>query len=208
MKLKHILPIIFITVSVTYIIMAQQNTNQTTEDETVPYAEIPPYPEKYTATTVAARMVDGLGYRYYWATEGLRQEDLEYKISEDSRDARHTLEHIYGLSNTIANAPLEKPNVRSSIDHSTIPFSELRAKTLQNFKIASDALKASKRKDMKNFKIIFKRGDRQSEYPYWNMLNGPLADAIYHCGQIVSYRRASGNPINPKVSVFNGKNRE
>jgi len=37
------------------------------------------------------------------------------------------------------------------------------------------------------------------------MMNGPLADAIYHVGQIVVFRRANGNPQNPRVNVFMGK---
>ena len=42
-------------------------------------------------------------------------------------------------------------------------------------------------------------------FPFWNMINGPISDAIWHSGQVVANRRASGNPINPKVNVFIGK---
>ena len=38
------------------------------------YYQIPDYPEPYSAETVAARLIDGLGFRYFWATEGLRAE--------------------------------------------------------------------------------------------------------------------------------------
>jgi hypothetical protein len=55
---------------------AQSQTNMKTE---LPYYEIPDYPESYTAGAVAARMLDGLGFRYYWATEGLRDEDLVFR---------------------------------------------------------------------------------------------------------------------------------
>ena len=84
----------------------------------------------------------------------------------------------------------------------------MRSTTLNNLKEASDTLKALNKSDLSELKVIFKRGERTAEYPYWNMLNGPIADAIWHAGQVVSNRRASGNPINPKVSVFSGKNRE
>ena len=43
------------------------------------------------------------------------------------------------------------------------------------------------------------------EFPFWNQLNGPIEDAVWHCGQIVAFRRASGNPISKKISVFTGK---
>jgi len=40
------------------------------------------------------------------------------------------------------------------------------------------------------------------------MLNGMISDCIYHTGQIVLMRRSNGNPIDPNVNVFIGKNRE
>jgi hypothetical protein len=35
----------------------------------LPYREIPMMKESYTAQNTVARMIDGLGFRYYWATE-------------------------------------------------------------------------------------------------------------------------------------------
>lgn len=210
MKIKLlILTIVLLTSFIIVDKMTAQKNNMTkvNSSQNPPYHEIPTAPEKYTNNNVAARMIDGLGYRYYWATEGLTQKDLDYKISEDSRAASETLHHLYLLSLTIANGTQSIPNLRPSV----VPemnFEEKRQKTLENFKIASDVLKGSKRKHMKKMKIIFKRGEKQSEYPFWNLINGPIADAIYHTGQIVSYRRASGNPLNSKVNVFIGKNRE
>ena len=32
-----------------------------------------------------------------------------------------------------------------------------------------------------------------------------VADALYHVGQVVSYRRAAGNLMDPQVNVFVGK---
>lgn len=42
--------------------------------EQLPYYEIPEPAESYTTGGVLSRMMDGLGFRYYWATEGLRPE--------------------------------------------------------------------------------------------------------------------------------------
>jgi hypothetical protein len=39
--------------------------------------------------------------------------------------------------------------------------------------------------------------------PFWHILNGPLADAITHVGQINSFRRLAGNPT-PSANVFTG----
>ena len=34
------------------------------------------------------------------------------------------------------------------------------------------------------------------EYPFWSLLNGPIADMIWHVGQVVTFRRSLGNPFN------------
>ncbi len=174
--------------------------------QSLPYQQIPDYPEDYTSGNVISRLIDGLGYRYYWASEGLREEDLNYKISEDSRSAGETIEHIYGLSRIIVNAAKNEPNVAE--DRSGMNFDDFRKGTLENLKQASELFLGRTSEEVSELKVIFKREDSQSEFPYWHMLNGPIADALYHTGQIVTYRRASGNPINPNVSVFMGKNRE
>ena len=44
-----------------------------------PLNEIPASPENATSGNIIARMVQGLGYRYYWATKNLRIEDLSYR---------------------------------------------------------------------------------------------------------------------------------
>lgn len=185
--------------------MAQSES--TTAPTPLPYYEIPEAPATYTAGTVAARVVDGLGFRYYWATEGLREEDLSYKPSESSRTSGETIDHIYGLSLTIINAARKIPN-ESSADRPVLNFEEKRKRTLENIKNASEILKNVKDEEMESLNAVFKRGDSSSSYPFWNMLNGPIADAIWHTGQIVAFRRASGNPIHSKVSFFSGKLRE
>lgn len=177
------------------------------ENEALPYYQIPDYPDKYTQGNMMARMIDGLGYRYYWATDSLRAKDLEYKPSEDSRDTGHTLEHIYDLSITVLTTIQKKPNIRP-LPKEEIDFAEMRKRTLQNFKAASDLLKENKKKDFKDSNVVFQRGEESVSFPFWNLINGPIMDAIYHTGQIVAFRRASGNPINSNVNVFMGKNRE
>ncbi len=173
----------------------------------LPYHEIPAAPDDYTTGNVLARTIDGLGYRYYWATEGLTEKDYEYKPSEDSRSAGKTLEHLYHLSQTILNAVSKQPNIRPRPEEN-LSQTEMRAQALKNMKMTSDILRNSKKKDFDDYKIVFQRGEKSSEFPFWNLLNGPVADAIYHTGQIVAYRRASGNPLNANVNVFIGKTKE
>ncbi len=171
--------------------------------EKLPYAAIPDYPEAYTTGAVLGRLIDALGFRYYWATEGLREEDRSFDPGGDNRSPENVLTHLYGLSSTIVNASLGKPNIRPGVP-APESWEEKRKQTLLNFKKASDILKASSQEEVGASKIIFQRGENQSSFNYWHMINGPITDAIYHVGQITSYRRSSGNPINPTVNVFMG----
>ncbi len=101
-----------------------QNSNLT-----LPYYQIPDPPEEYTASTVVARMVDGLGFRYYWATDGLRVEDLSFKPGDEARTSGETIEHILGLSTVILNSVTNTPNIRSSGEQPVLTFKEKRANT-------------------------------------------------------------------------------
>lgn len=177
-------------------IMAQEKA-----DDALPYRQIPNAPAIYSAGDVAARMVDGLGFRYFWATEGLTTEDLDYRPSPGARTTRETLEHIHGLSMTIANAVQNKVNSRQI---NSLSFEDLREQTLQNLQLVSGLLRDATESEVADMKIIFKQGENTIELPFWNVLNGPIADAIYHTGQIVSFRRASGNPIAGGVDVLRG----
>lgn len=168
-------------------------------DTKLPYNEVPDYPTEFTAGTMAARMVDALGFRYYWASDSLTEKDLAYKATEDGRSSLETIKHIYDLSKIIVNSTLNKSNSRVKEE---LSYQELREKTLVNLKTAADILRTSE--DISKYKIIF----GEQEIPFWNQVNGPIADAIWHSGQLVIYRRATGNPINSKVNHFSGKVRE
>jgi hypothetical protein len=171
------------------------------------YREIPAYPEIYTAETVVTRMIDGLGFRFYWATEGLRPQDLAYRPTPEARSSEETIDHILGLSAIILNSIKHIPNVRSGEETSSLAFEVKRKKTLENLQQAGELLLQSG-KQLKDYSIVFQGKDTKSEFPFWNMLNGPIADALWHVGQVVSFRRSSGNPFNAKVNVFSGKVRE
>jgi hypothetical protein len=168
----------------------------------LPYREIPVAPANYTAGGVAARLVDGLGFRFYWATDGLRAEDLAFKPGPNTRTSEETIAHIYGMSFMILNATKKTTNV--SGQDAKLSFAEMRKKTLENLMEASTRLRQSTDKDLIEFEAKFSRGNDTVKYPFWNMVNGPIADCLWHVGQVVSFRRSSGNPFSEKVSVFNG----
>ena len=164
-------------------------------NQELPYYELPEASDTFTAGTVAARQVDALGFRFYHATDGLTEKDLAYKPTDSVRTVEETVNHIFDLSKIILNSTLKKANNRESVD---MTFVEKRTATLNNLKQAADILRQSE--DIAQFKIIF--GERV--IPFWNNINGPIADSIWHCGQIASFRRVTGNPINPKVNHFSG----
>lgn len=172
------------------------------QEEVLPFAEIPSAPDNYEAQNILARMVDGLGFRYYWATEDLRPEDLLFTPGNDGRNCGHTLDHILGLSAVIVNTAANKSS--GSFDWSELTWEEKRALTLNNLKRASDLFRELKSKELQGLEVKFDRNGKKSEYPLWNLMNGPLADAINHVGQIVSFRRSAGNPIPSGVNVFKG----
>ncbi len=175
--------------------------------DSLPYAAIEEYPDDYGPGNVLARMIDALGFRYYWASKDLRKEDLVYRPSEEARSGYETLEHIYGLSEMIVNAPRGDTMVRPE-DWSSLTYPELRKRTLARLAAASALYRGMTSDQLGQQKVMFSYGGQYSEYSLWYLINGPLADAIYHTGQLVTFRRTTGNPTNPLVNQFRGKLQE
>jgi hypothetical protein len=183
-------------------IICQTVYSQGTQNQ-LPYAQIPEKTGDYTSGNVLSRMIDGLGFRYYWATEGLTQTDLDYIPTAESRNTMETIEHLFGLSQTVLNGARNEPNIQP-VDYSGMNFQEFREKTLRNLQESSNLLAAMDEAEIADLKIIFQRGATRTEYPFWNMINGPITDMIHHSGQVILLRRMSGNPIDSKVNVFLG----
>ena len=172
--------------------------------DTLPFRQIPDYPPTYTAKTILVRMIDGLGFRYYWATDSLTDRDLAYKPNEKARTTEGTIDHILGLSSVVVNAMQKKVNTQSGEETSSLAFATKRQRTLQNLKLARDLLLTGS-DSLETYAIIFQNETKTTRYPIWNLVNGPLEDALWHVGQVVSFRRSSGNPVHPKLDVMTGK---
>ena len=82
-------------------------------------------------------------------------------------------------------------------------YTEKRNIILSNLYEARQLLVTSVKVD--DVKIVFERKERRTELPISNLINGPIADAIWHVGQVVSFRRSSGNIFNSKVNLMLGK---
>jgi len=162
----------------------------------LPYHSIPISPLEVNAPNIIARMVDGLAFRYRWATEGLKQAELSFKPSEDSMDLEKLLHHVYDLcfrTDAKFGGVIEQNKSIQSLE-------SLRASSLQHSSNLSQRLKAMT--DSEFTKMM--EGD-DSQYSFWYTLNGPLADALSYVGQILSWRRILGNPQREGLNVFLGK---
>ena len=164
----------------------------------LPYYRIPDVPEKMTATTILIRLLDGLGFRYRWATEGLREDDMEFQPCDSSMKVGMLLDHIHSLllvSEAFITGDEEKKTATASLD-------ERRRKTLDVVVRIREALLDLD--DEYLGKRMYSPPWDKREFPIWNLINGPLSDALTHVGQIASWRRMNGNPI-PGARVFHGE---
>ena len=155
--------------------------------------------ENYSQNAILSRFLHSVGFRYLWATEGLNDKDLKYRPSDSGINSRETLEHIYGLSIMINNGLSNKPIVRSK-SYPDLSFENLRENTLENLKNSIEIVENFSKSDFEKNKIIF--GDLK--FDLFNLFHGPISDSLYHIGQVVAFRRASGNPITRGVNHFMG----
>ncbi len=154
------------------------------------YHQIPDYPDHVSATSVIVRILDGLGFRFYWATDGLRPEDYTFRPAADVMSIGELTTHVWDLAAWISAQCLgkvyEKPkDGEAARDEALRVIHDLRETFM---KMSDDELA----------KLTI-RG-----VPFWHMLNGPLSDALTHTGQINSFRRINSNPC-AGANVFSGR---
>jgi hypothetical protein len=156
----------------------------------LPFYRLDSYPSQVTSASVIVRLVDSLGFRFRWATEGLTEQNYTFSPGQGSQSIGQLVAHIWGLINWISTsvtgqgeASPETP--QGQRDHALHMMFRLR----EHISMQDDRSLAS----------ITIRG-----LPFWHILNGPLADALTHVGQINMLRRLDGNPT-PKARVFTGE---
>ncbi len=158
---------------------------------TLLYFSLPPAPKEVSTTNVLSRMIDGLGFRYRWATEDLTEDNMFFRPVESSMSIQEVMIHVYDLAystNRVFGGIVTKDNGPEAI----------RERTLQLYATLSQRLKDM---DDEEFHNLVKT---EAPYPFWYWLNGPIADALTHVGQITSWRRMAGNPQPSGVDVFRG----
>ena len=159
--------------------------------------EISSAPEKLTGASVFARVVDGLAFRYYRATEGLCDEDFDFRPGPESMSMRDLLKHVLHLANMVKQCVFDASE-RDSIE--TEDARELRDRTLECLRRVRQQLDSVSDEELATHGVLKRDGSR---FPVWFILNGPLSDALTHVGHINAWRRLNGNP-QPRVNVFAG----
>jgi hypothetical protein len=151
--------------------------------------EIPPAPATLDGVAVFTRFLDGLAFRYYWATEGLRADDYEFRPGPSSMSTKELLQHVLSLALMIEQCA-ENRATRESFE-SEDPAT-LRLKTLEILQRVRERLAGLDDHVFAEHRVVRRDG---SIWPVWNIMNGPLADALTHVGQINAWRRLNGNPV-------------
>lgn len=156
-----------------------------------PFSRVDRYPDRVDGPSVIARFIDGLGFRLYWATDGLTDRDYAYRACEGAKSIGEILLHVRGLASWMCvkvigdgaaagDAPDDPAAQRDEALRLLLKLREHVA-GLTDEQLAAVTL---------------------GEHPFWRLINGPLADAVSHVGQISYLRRAAGNPNPGKASVL------
>jgi hypothetical protein len=153
------------------------------------FHRIPPYPDSISGTTTLVRLLDGLGFRFRWSTEGLSDDDYEFRPAPDCMSIEELVRHVRSLVNWVClSMGLDRFERGDDI-------SLTRGHILEMIRAMREALSSMSDEELKGITIDGR--------PFWHIINGPSSDALTHVGQINSFRRLAGNPT-PKANVFVG----
>ena len=164
----------------------------------MPYEQLPDTPTHISANNILVRLVDAIGFRLKSATDGLEDDLGDFRVTESAMSIREVTKHIYQLLYWTYNSI----DSQVSFDTSLLTVEQFTEGSLQFCSQLSHHLSTMKDEELKSIKIHLRR--TQTDYTVWYLINGPLADALTHIGQINSWRRAAGNPC-PRISPFTGE---
>ena len=74
----------------------------------MPFEDISKTPKDLTATNTILRMVEGLAFRYRWATENLSEENIKFKPHPTSMSIEEVNAHIFDLVDSTNRVFVEK----------------------------------------------------------------------------------------------------
>ena len=165
------------------------------DNQELPFEDISKTPTELTATNTLLRVVEGLAFRYRWATENLSEDDIKFRPHSTSMSIEEVNSHIFDLvDSTFRVFGGEKQN-KETLNS----FQDIRESNLFLLKKLVILLI-----EMNDSELAEMEKNTSRKLPFWYWINGPLADALTHVGQITSWRRISGNPQLKGVNVFIG----
>ena len=165
------------------------------KNQELPFEDISKTPNDLTATNTLLRMVEGLAFRYRWATENLSEENIKFKPHPTSMSVEEVNAHIFDLVDSTNRVFGGEKQNKDSLNS----FHKLRIKSLNILADLSERLK-----EMSDEDLLEIEKNTSRKLPFWYWINGPLADALTHVGQITSWRRIAGNPQLKGINVFIG----
>jgi hypothetical protein len=161
------------------------------------FQSLPPTPSNCSSGAILSRFVVAIGFRYQVATKGLTENEIQFRPVEGSMNMLELLDHIYKVLSWAylafdKNANLDIPNKN---------YESYREGTLQVCEAFRKKLLAMTDEEIEETEIYLKRID--TTFSFWYLINGPISDVLTHIGQINSWRRIAGNPVE-RISPFTG----
>ena len=177
--------------------------------EELPFRRLEAPEPRASGVIVLRRLLDGIGFRFHWATEALRPEDPPYKPTPGSMSMGELVQHVGGLVRWVAESIGVSGAVLTEVSGELKPVPEQfnswegfvarRAAVLEMVRLARARLGEMSDPDLERVTVRTRGGP----VPWGHLVNGPLADALTHIGQINTMRRSNGNPV-PRANVFLG----
>ena len=163
------------------------------KNKKLPFEDISKTPTELTATNILLRVVEGLGFRYRWATENLSEDNIKFRPHPTSMNIEELNAHIFDLINsTFRVFGGEKQNIDSLNS-----FQQIRKKSLFILEDLSERLKKMSDED-----LVEMEKNTSRKLPFWYWVNGPLSDALTHVGQITSWRRMAQSSVKRSKCIY------
>lgn len=156
-------------------------------------------------------MLDGLGFRFRWAADGLSAEDLAFSPGHGAMTLGELLLHMRQLVGWVgvnvhgARVGGEPVIWSAACAELADPGSDptmLSEQVLETIATLRADLLALGDDGLSDIRLLASSGPDLR--PFWNAVNGPLADFLTHVGQLNSWRRLLDKPA-PPVDVFRGR---
>lgn len=153
---------------------------------------------EFSATNVLARMVDSIILGHHLAAEGLTEKEVGFRPVEGSMNMEESLIRIHGMSLFTLRFLSQTQTLKKEVPS----YTDFMEQSLDYYTTLSQYLKNASDQDLENSSQTNPRTG--FEFTAWHFIICPLADCLKHIGQIISWRRISGNPQLPIANFFEG----